>query len=116
MCVGSEGGKSPQRPYIGRGAGDGQRKEQVIKAPGDAAMKLRQRLGESLASVQKYDAPPENVTTPSLEALQAYSLGRRRGRRTSIWLPPSPSSRRPSALTRTLPWLCAAGTRLQQHG
>jgi Flp pilus assembly protein TadD len=33
------------------------------------------KLGESLASVQKYDAPAENVTTPSLEALQAYSLG-----------------------------------------
>jgi tetratricopeptide (TPR) repeat protein len=32
-------------------------------------------LGESLASVQKYDAPPENVTTPSLDALKAYSLG-----------------------------------------
>jgi tetratricopeptide (TPR) repeat protein len=32
-------------------------------------------LGESLASVQKYDAPLENVTTSSLEALHAYSLG-----------------------------------------
>jgi tetratricopeptide (TPR) repeat protein len=32
-------------------------------------------MGESLASVQKFDAPPEGVTTPSLEALQAYSLG-----------------------------------------
>ena len=36
---------------------------------------MREKLGESLASVQKYDAPAENVTTPSLEALQAYSLG-----------------------------------------
>jgi tetratricopeptide (TPR) repeat protein len=50
-------------------------KEQVLKALGDAATKLREKLGESLASVQKYDAPPENVTTSSLEALQAYSLG-----------------------------------------
>src|SRR6202035_4222654 len=50
-------------------------KEQVLKALGQAATKLRQRLGESLASVQKYDALPEDVTTPSLEALQAYSLG-----------------------------------------
>jgi len=49
-------------------------KEQVLQALGDAATKLRGKLGESLASVQKYDAPPENVTTPSLEALQAYSL------------------------------------------
>jgi eukaryotic-like serine/threonine-protein kinase len=50
-------------------------KEQVLKALGDAAAKLRARLGESLASVEKYDALPENVTTPSLEALQAYGLG-----------------------------------------
>ncbi len=50
-------------------------KEQVLKALGEAATKTRVKLGESLASVQKYDAPAENVTTPSLEALQAYSLG-----------------------------------------
>jgi eukaryotic-like serine/threonine-protein kinase len=50
-------------------------KEQVLRALGNGATKLREKLGESLASVQKYDAPPENVTTPSLEALQAYSLG-----------------------------------------
>jgi eukaryotic-like serine/threonine-protein kinase len=49
--------------------------EQVIMVLGNAATKLREKLGESLASVQKYDALPENVTTPSLEALQAYSLG-----------------------------------------
>jgi eukaryotic-like serine/threonine-protein kinase len=50
-------------------------KEQVLTALGDAATKLRGKLGESLASVKKYEAPPENVTTPSLEALQAYGLG-----------------------------------------
>jgi hypothetical protein len=50
-------------------------KEQVLGALGDGATKLREKLGESLASVQKYDAPPENVTTSSLEALRAYSLG-----------------------------------------
>jgi eukaryotic-like serine/threonine-protein kinase len=50
-------------------------KEQVLKAVGEAATKIREKLGESLASVQKYDAPPESVTTPSLEALQAYNLG-----------------------------------------
>jgi tetratricopeptide (TPR) repeat protein len=50
-------------------------KEQVLKALGDAATKLREKLGESLASVQKYDVPPQDVTTSSLEALQAYSLG-----------------------------------------
>ncbi len=50
-------------------------KEQVLKVLGDAATKLRAKLGESLVSVKKYDAPLENVTTNSLEALQAYSLG-----------------------------------------
>jgi DNA-binding winged helix-turn-helix (wHTH) protein/tetratricopeptide (TPR) repeat protein len=50
-------------------------KEQVLKELGTAATKLRRQLGESLASVQKYDVPLENVTTPSLEALQAYSIG-----------------------------------------
>jgi serine/threonine protein kinase len=50
-------------------------KEQVLNALGHAATKLRGKMGESLASVRKYNAQPENVTTPSLEALQAYTLG-----------------------------------------
>lgn len=50
-------------------------KEQVLKALGEAASKMREKLGETLNSVKKYDVPPENVTTPSLEALNAFSLG-----------------------------------------
>jgi len=50
-------------------------KEQVLKALGDAAARLRNRLGESLSTVQKLDTPIEQATTPSLEALQAYTLG-----------------------------------------
>jgi eukaryotic-like serine/threonine-protein kinase len=50
-------------------------KEEVLRALDQAATRLRRRLGESLASVQKFDLPAEQVTTPSLEALQAYSLG-----------------------------------------
>jgi serine/threonine protein kinase/predicted Zn-dependent protease len=50
-------------------------REQVLSAPGKAATKMREKLGESLASVQKYDTPIEQATTPSLEALRAYSLG-----------------------------------------
>jgi len=50
-------------------------KEDVLKALGKAASELRRKLGESLSSVQKFDAPIEEVTTPSLEALKAYSLG-----------------------------------------
>ena len=49
-------------------------KEQVLKSLGEASSKIREKLGESPTSVQEYDAPPENVTTPSLEALKAYSL------------------------------------------
>jgi tetratricopeptide (TPR) repeat protein len=44
---------------------------------GDAATHLRAKLGESLASVQKYDTAVAEATTSSLEALQAYSLGMR---------------------------------------
>jgi tRNA A-37 threonylcarbamoyl transferase component Bud32/tetratricopeptide (TPR) repeat protein len=50
-------------------------KERVLNALGRAATKMRKKLGESRALVEKYDAPPEDVTTPSLEALRAYSLG-----------------------------------------
>jgi len=52
-------------------------KEKILEALGTASTELRARLGESLASVQKYDAPPASVTTSSLEALQAYTLGNR---------------------------------------
>jgi eukaryotic-like serine/threonine-protein kinase len=47
--------------------------EQVLKALGQAATKMRGKLGESLATIQKYDTPVEQATTPSLEALKAYS-------------------------------------------
>ena len=50
-------------------------KEQVLGAVGKAASSLRGKLGESLASVQKFDAPIEGATTSSLEALKAFSLG-----------------------------------------
>jgi len=49
-------------------------KQDVLQALGKAAGKLRSTLGESLASVQKFDVPVE-ATTPSLEALKAYSMG-----------------------------------------
>ncbi len=49
-------------------------KEGVLKALTTAATAMRARLGESLASVQRFDVPVE-ATTPSLEALKAYSMG-----------------------------------------
>jgi eukaryotic-like serine/threonine-protein kinase len=51
------------------------KKEQVLAAVGKAASALRGKLGESLASVQKFDAPVEEATTSSLEALKSFSLG-----------------------------------------
>jgi serine/threonine protein kinase/Tfp pilus assembly protein PilF len=52
-------------------------KEKVLDALGEATSKLRGELGESLATVQKFDVPLEQATTSSLEALKAYSLGRK---------------------------------------
>ncbi len=48
--------------------------EQVLKALSQAATQMREKLGESLASIRKFDAPLE-VTTSSLEALKVYSIG-----------------------------------------
>jgi eukaryotic-like serine/threonine-protein kinase len=55
-------------------------KEQVLTALGGVASRLRQRLGESLASVQKFDVPLPRATTSSLEALHAYALALDEGR------------------------------------
>jgi DNA-binding winged helix-turn-helix (wHTH) protein/TolA-binding protein len=52
-------------------------KERVLAALDQAASKLREKLGESLKTVEKFNTPLEQATTPSLEALQAYMLGRR---------------------------------------
>jgi eukaryotic-like serine/threonine-protein kinase len=54
-------------------------KEGVLKALDTTAAALRARLGESLASVQKFDVPME-ATTPSLDALKAYSMAITTGR------------------------------------
>jgi len=51
-------------------------KEKVLNALGDAAAKLRGELGESRATVQKFDVPLSEATTASLEALQAFSRGK----------------------------------------
>jgi eukaryotic-like serine/threonine-protein kinase len=51
-------------------------KEQVLRALSRAAGKMREKLGESIATAEKFDTPLDQVTTPSLDALQAYSRGR----------------------------------------
>ncbi len=52
-------------------------KEQVVGSLGQAASEIRPKLGESLASVQRFDTPVQDVTTSSLEALNAYTLGQK---------------------------------------
>src|SRR5579859_577858 len=51
-------------------------KEHVLGALGTASAKLRERLGESLKTVNNLSTPIEQATTPSLDALQAFSMGR----------------------------------------
>ena len=55
-------------------------REKILQALGQAAANLRGKLGESLASVQKFDKQLDEATTPSLEALQAYTEGDRLAR------------------------------------
>ena len=50
-------------------------KNHVLDALGKAASEIRNKLGESLSTVQKFDTPLEQATTPSLEALKAFSSG-----------------------------------------
>jgi tetratricopeptide (TPR) repeat protein len=49
--------------------------DKVVEALGEAASTLRSELGESMATVQKFDIPLAEMTTSSLEALKAYTLG-----------------------------------------
>src|SRR2546425_7864605 len=52
-------------------------KGEVLKSLDDSASAMRTKLGESLASVQKFATPIEEATTSSLEALKAYSMGQK---------------------------------------
>ena len=58
-------------------------KEQVLKGLDQAASRLREKLGESIGSVQKYATPLESATTSSLEALQAFTLGQAEHQKTN---------------------------------
>ena len=51
------------------------RKEDVLSTLSQMATRFRTRVGESLATIEKHSTPLEEATTPSLEALQAYSAG-----------------------------------------
>ena len=60
---------------IGRAQAESPDKTHVLTAVATAATSIRAKLGESLASVQKLTTPFMDVTTSSLEAFHAYSLG-----------------------------------------
>jgi tetratricopeptide (TPR) repeat protein len=66
-CASGEVVEQDQAESVSRGA--------VLPALGKAASSLRAKLGESLNTIQKYDTPIAQATTPSLEALKAYSEG-----------------------------------------
>jgi len=65
---------------MAREQAEAESKEQVLASLGVAATSLRERLGESLASIRQFDVPLPRATTPSLEALHAYSLALDQGR------------------------------------
>ena len=52
-------------------------KDHVVEVLGQTVVKLRRELGESLATVQRFDVPLEQATTSSLEALEAYTLAQK---------------------------------------
>jgi serine/threonine protein kinase/tetratricopeptide (TPR) repeat protein len=59
---------------IAREQVEAESKEKVLSSLGTAVVNLRQRLGESLSSIQKYDVPIEQATTSSLDALKAFAM------------------------------------------
>lgn len=73
--IGLEAVNAQTGDVIARQQVEAEKKEQVLLMLGQAASKFREKLGESLPSIQKFDAPIEQATTSSLEALKSYSLG-----------------------------------------
>jgi tetratricopeptide (TPR) repeat protein len=65
---------------MGREQAEASSKEQVLASLGTATVRLREKLGESLASIKKFDVPLPRATTTSLDALHAYSLALYEGR------------------------------------
>jgi serine/threonine protein kinase/Flp pilus assembly protein TadD len=65
---------------LGAAQAEAESREKILQTLSEAAAVLRGKLGESLASLQKFDKPLDEATTPSLEALQAYTEGSRLAR------------------------------------
>jgi serine/threonine protein kinase/tetratricopeptide (TPR) repeat protein len=69
-AINSQSGEAVARQQV-----EAEGKEQVLKALGRASTEMRQQLGESLASIHKFNAPIEQATTASLEAFKNYAVG-----------------------------------------
>jgi len=78
--IGVDAVNSQTGDFIAREQAQSARKEEVLKTLSDLSSALRRRLGESLSSIQKFDAPLL-VTTSSLEALKAFAMGAEASRR-----------------------------------
>jgi DNA-binding winged helix-turn-helix (wHTH) protein/tetratricopeptide (TPR) repeat protein len=63
---------------IAREQAEAESRERILARLSEAAKRLRQTLGESLASIEKFSAPIEQATTTSLDAFKAYDLGRQK--------------------------------------
>jgi serine/threonine protein kinase/tetratricopeptide (TPR) repeat protein len=77
-AINAQSGDSLDREQV-----EAESKEQVLRSLDQAASHLREKLGESIASVQKFATPLESATTSSLEALQAFTLGQAEHHRTN---------------------------------
>jgi len=93
-------------------------KEAVLNARDAAAVRLRRKLGESLSTVQEYATPLAEATTPSLEALKAYSLGQK-AQFAEGSIAPLPFFKRaveldPNFACATSPWRLTTGTSTSQ--
>ena len=103
LRAGARGDQRRDRRRDGARAGRGGGKEEVLTSLGTIASRLREKLGESLASVQKFDVPLPRATTSSLDALHAYSLALDEGREVPR-LEAIPHLKRAIELDPTSPW------------
>jgi DNA-binding winged helix-turn-helix (wHTH) protein/tetratricopeptide (TPR) repeat protein len=76
--IGLEAVSAASGETIARAQVEAESRERILSRLGQAAKVLREQLGESLASIEKFSAPIEQATTPSLEAFKAYDIGRQK--------------------------------------
>jgi len=76
--IGLEAVSAATGETIAREQVEAESRERVLGRLGEAAGRLRAKLGESLGTLEKFAAPVEQATTPSLDAFKAYDLGRQR--------------------------------------